>query len=45
MHFAIHTVYACSGTVVSIIRDRESWIPPYQVIYQSKFGGFLTVWR
>lgn len=38
--FAIHAVETGSGTVVFIIRIRESWILPHRVVYQGKFGEF-----
>jgi hypothetical protein len=40
--FAIHAVDAGSGTVVFIIRVRESWILPHRVVYQGKFGEFFA---
>ena len=38
--FAIQTVETGSGTVIFIIRVRESWILPHRVVYQGKFGEF-----
>ena len=39
--FAIHAVVTGTGTVVFIIRVRESWILPHRVVYQ-KFGEFYA---